>query len=443
MRQRYPASVLDACDPTPCEDAGVSRSPLISADDLSELLEAGGGIRLLDVRYRLDKPDGRADYEAGHIPGAVYVDMDTELATHGAPSDGRHPLPSRETLENAARRWGLHDGDAVVVYDDYRSVAAARAWWLLRGAGVVDVRVLDGGLSAWRAAGLPLETGEVEPVRGSILLDNPGGGLSIDEAAAWPRRGVLIDARAPERYRGEIEPYDPVAGHIPGAMNLPADAVLAGDSFASPATIRAAFESVGVTAGTAVAAYCGSGITAAHTALAGAASGIEVAVYPGSWSQWSNMPHRPVATGAQPVEPATSITVDHRFDASQKDVWRAWTDPEIMRLWWGSDPDGVVTSAALDVRPGGRFDISFRDSSGDLHTSSGEYLRVDEPTELEFTWSWLSETNTPSRVHIVLAGDGTGTRMRFVHRELRGASDHDYADGWRRTFAKLDRVLGG
>lgn len=274
-------------------------SPLISAEDLSVLLEGERRVRLLDVRYRLDKPDGRADHRAGHLPGAVYVDMDTELATHGAATEGRHPLPSRETLQDAARRWGLDDGDAAVVYDDYRSVAAARAWWLLRNAGV-DVRVLDGGLSAWRAAGLPLETGEVEPDRGSVVLGTSAAGISIDEAAAWPRRGVLIDARAPERYRGETEPFDPVAGHIPGAVNLPADAVLAGDGFASPAAIRSAFEGVGVTAGTAVAAYCGSGLTAAHTALAGATAGLEVAVYPGSWSQWSNTPDRPVATGAQP-----------------------------------------------------------------------------------------------------------------------------------------------
>ncbi|HBU42485.1 MAG TPA: sulfurtransferase, partial [Microbacterium sp.] len=202
--------------------------------------------------------------------------------------------------QDAARRWGLHAGDAVVVYDDFRSVSAARAWWLLRGAGVSDIRVLDGGLSAWRATGLPLETGDVSPEPGSILFDGVEEGISIDEAAAWPQRGVLLDARAPERYRGESEPFDPVAGHIPGAVNLPADAVLDGASFAPPATIRAAFESVGVSDLTSVAAYCGSGLTAAHTALAGAAAGLDVAVYPGSWSQWSNTAGRPVATGAEP-----------------------------------------------------------------------------------------------------------------------------------------------
>ncbi|WP_300591265.1 sulfurtransferase [Microbacterium sp.] len=275
-------------------------SPLISAHELHDLLEAGAGIRLLDVRYRLDKPDGRDDYRAGHLPGAVYVDMDTELATHGAPSEGRHPLPSRETLQDAARRWGLHAGDTVVVYDDFRSVSAARAWWLLRGADVADIRVLDGGLSAWRAAGFPLETGEVSPEPGSIVFNGVDAGISIDEAAAWPQRGVLLDARAPERYRGESEPFDPVAGHIPGAVNLPADAVLEGANFASPAAIRAAFEGAGVSDLTPAAAYCGSGLTAAHTALAGAVAGVEVVVYPGSWSQWSNTPGRPVATGAEP-----------------------------------------------------------------------------------------------------------------------------------------------
>lgn len=275
-------------------------APLISADELHGLMEAGAGIRILDIRYRLDRPDGRPDYLAGHLPGAVYVDMDTELATHGAPSEGRHPLPSHETLQNAARRWGLNDGDSVIVYDDYRSVAAARAWWLLRVAGIPDVRVLDGGLSAWRAAGLPLEAGEVHPAPGSIVLEDSRAGISIDEIAAWPQRGVLIDARAPERYRGESEPFDPVAGHIPGAVNLPADAVLDAECFASPAAIRSAFEGVGVTAGMGIAAYCGSGLTAAHTALAGEVAGLEVAVYPGSWSQWSNMPDRPVATGDQP-----------------------------------------------------------------------------------------------------------------------------------------------
>ncbi len=275
--------------------------PLISVDELHARLEAGDVIRLLDVRYRLEQPDGRSEHVAGHLPGAVYVDMDTELATHGDPSEGRHPLPSRAVLQDAARRWGLNPGDSVVVYDDYRSVSAARAWWLLARSGVGDVRVLDGGLAAWKAAGLPLETGEVTPAPGSVELGELTGGVAtIDEAEAWPAHGVLIDVRAPERYRGETEPYDPIAGHIPGAVNLPAGAYLDGEGFADREAIREALTGAGVTDESPVAAYCGSGLTAAHLALAGAVAGVEVTVFPGSWSQWSNTPGRPVATGPTP-----------------------------------------------------------------------------------------------------------------------------------------------
>lgn len=275
--------------------------PLISADELHARLEAGDGIRLLDVRYRLEQPDGSADHLAGHLPGAAYVDMDTELATHGDPSDGRHPVPSRDVLQAAARRWGLNAGESVVVYDDYRSVSAARAWWLLTRSGVGDVRVLDGGIAAWKAAGFPLETGDVRPAHGSIELDELSGGIAtIDDAEAWPARGVLIDVRAPERYRGETEPYDPVAGHIPGAVNLPAGEYLDGDGFAKPEAIREVLAGAGVTEETPVAAYCGSGLTAAHLALAGSVAGLDVTVFPGSWSQWSNTPGRPVATGPTP-----------------------------------------------------------------------------------------------------------------------------------------------
>ena len=276
-------------------------SPLISVEELRARLEAGDGIRLLDVRYRLEKPNGREDHRAGHLPGAVYVDMDTELATHGDPSEGRHPVPSRDVLQDAARRWGLNPGDAVAVYDDYRSVSAARAWWLLSRSGIEDVRVLNGGLAAWTAAGLPLEEGDVVPERGSIELEELGGPVaSIDDAEGWPARGVLVDVRAPERYRGETEPYDPIAGHIPGAVNLPAGAYLEGEGFAAPEAIREALAGAGATNGSPVAAYCGSGLTAAHLALAGAVVGVDVTVFPGSWSQWSNTPGRPVATGPTP-----------------------------------------------------------------------------------------------------------------------------------------------
>lgn len=272
-------------------------SPLVSVAELSDLIDANA--RILDVRFRLEKPDGRDDYREGHIPGAVYVDLERELSAHGRPEDGRHPLPDTATVQAAARRWGLRDGDVVVVYDDYRGLAAARAWWLLRQGGV-DVRVLDGGWRAWKAAGGELASGDVTPEPGTVTLTDVGGGsLTIDEAATFPASGVLLDVRAPERFRGETEPYDPIAGHIPGAVNLPTGTHLTEDgALLDLETLKENFAEVGVAAGTPVAAYCGSGLTAAHTALVLAEAGIEAKVFHGSWSQWSNTPGRPVATGA-------------------------------------------------------------------------------------------------------------------------------------------------
>lgn len=281
---------------------------LISPAELAALQSGGARVRVLDVRWRLDRPAGRPDYLAGHLPGAVYVDLDHELSRRGEPGEGRHPVPTKDALQDAARRWGLSRGDVVVAYDDVQSVAAARAWWLLSRSGVADVRVLDGGLRAWTAEGRPLETGDVLAPRGTIeLTEITTGVATIDDAAGWSAGGVLLDVRAPERYRGDVEPLDPIAGHIPGALNLPTSAHVEAGRFADPDAIRATFASAGVTSGTRVAAYCGSGITAAHTALAGALAGIDVTVFPGSWSQWSNTRGRAVATGPTPAgvaEPA-------------------------------------------------------------------------------------------------------------------------------------------
>ena len=257
-------------------------------------------MHVLDVRWRLDRPDGRPEYEAGHVPGAVYVDLDHELAEQGEPTDGRHPLPSIEHLQAAARDWGLNDGETVVVYDDLKNLSAARAWWLLRAAGVADVRLLDGSLRGWTAAGLPLETGRVASAPGHVHLEYGHMPLiGIDEAAGFPEKGVLLDARAEERYRGETEPVDPRAGHIPGARNTPTTANVDADGrFLAPDALRARFAAEGVTGDVPVATYCGSGVTAAHNAVALALAGFTPALYPGSWSQWSNHPDRPVATGA-------------------------------------------------------------------------------------------------------------------------------------------------
>ncbi len=273
---------------------------LISADDLSRRLDGGDEIRVLDVRWKLGGPPGLAEHLAGHIPGSVYVDLDTELAGHGAPEDGRHPLPAIADLQAAARRWGLHDGDTVVVYDDLGSQSAARAWWLLRHAGMRDVLLLDGALAAWRSAGHPLATGDdARPEAGTVHLAYGAlATIDADTAAAIARTGVLLDARAAARYRGETEPIDPRAGHIPGAISAPSAGNLAPDGrFLSAEELRARFEALGVRAMRPVGVYCGSGITAAHEAAALAIAGFVPYLYPGSWSQWSNLPDRPVETG--------------------------------------------------------------------------------------------------------------------------------------------------
>lgn len=273
--------------------------PLIDSDELQERLDE---VLVLDARWQLGRDDGRAQYLAGHIPGAVFVDVEADLARHGEPQEGRHPLPSDDALAAAARRWGLRDGVPVVVYDDHRMLAASRLWWALRRAGVTDVRVLDGGWQAWLADGGDVETAEAVPAEGDIVLSAPGddGIIDTDGAARWPEQGVLIDVRAAERYRGESEPIDPVAGHVPGARNLPIAELLTPDGrFRSASEILDALAQVGADGDAPVAAYCGSGITAAQFALAGALVGREVTVYPGSWSAWSNTPGRPVATGTE------------------------------------------------------------------------------------------------------------------------------------------------
>ncbi|MGY2081754.1 sulfurtransferase [Modestobacter sp. SYSU DS0657] len=254
---------------------------------------------LLDVRWQLGSDTGRDEYLAGHLPGAVFVDLDTELSGPPSPEAGRHPLPSVQSLQSAARRWGISAGSRVVVYDAGPGLAAARAWWLLRWAGLTEVTLLDGGLAAWTAAGGPVEVGDVVPAPGDVTL--AGGGMpvvTIDEAAALPGEGVLLDARAGERFRGEVEPIDPRAGHVPGAVSAPTTENVGDDGrFVAAAVLKERFARLGVTPGTRVGVYCGSGITAAHEVAALAHAGVEAALWPGSWSQWSNDHARPVATG--------------------------------------------------------------------------------------------------------------------------------------------------
>ncbi|CCH89006.1 putative thiosulfate sulfurtransferase sseB [Modestobacter italicus] len=265
-----------------------------------ELLADSEGVVLLDVRWQLGRTDGREQHLAGHLPGAVFVDLETELAGPPSAAEGRHPLPSLPALQSAARRWGVRNGSRVVVHDATGGLAAARGWWLLRWGGLADVTILDGGLAAWTAAGGRLDTGEVVPEPGDVTL--PGGGMPVltaDEAAALPAGGgVLLDARAAERYRGEVEPVDPRAGHVPGAVSAPTTGNLdESGHFRTAAVLTERFTALGVQPGTTVGVYCGSGVTAAHEVAALAEAGVEAALWPGSWSQWSNDPTRPVATG--------------------------------------------------------------------------------------------------------------------------------------------------
>lgn len=272
---------------------------LVQPDELAARLVAGDDIVLLDVRWSLGGPPGRTTYLEGHLPSAVYVDLDTELATHGAPTDGRHPLPSLATLQSAARRWGVRSGSTVVAYDGGGNLAAARAWWLLRWAGFADVLLLDGALPAWRAAGGALTTDDVVPEPGDVVLTGDAlPVLALDDVAAFAHDGVLLDARAGERFRGEVEPVDPKAGHVPGAVSAPTGDNLAPDGRFLPAEqLRERFAGLGADGRRPVAVYCGSGVTAAHQVAALAVAGLDATLFPGSWSQWSNH-DLPVATGA-------------------------------------------------------------------------------------------------------------------------------------------------
>lgn len=279
-------------------------SALVRVDQLAAELTAGVPLRLLDVRWRLDLPEGRIDYLGGHLPGAVFVDLERELTRHGRPEDGSHPLPDLADLSAAARRWGLRDGDRVVVYDDNDSVPAARAWWLLRRHGV-EVRVLDGGFRAWVRAGLRLERSDRAVRPGDIDLGDPASEdvATIDGAALAPRHGVLVDARAPRHYRGSDPGFDPVSGHIPGAINIPTATHISPDGLLrSPDEIRAGLAVHGIHPGIDVVVYCGTGIASMHSALAFETAGVPVRVYVGSWSQWSRSPGRPVALGPTPAE---------------------------------------------------------------------------------------------------------------------------------------------
>ncbi|GAA1810434.1 sulfurtransferase [Luedemannella flava] len=272
---------------------------LIDAATLAAQLAEPHPPTVLDVRWRLGGPPGRDAYRAGHVPGAVFVDLDAELC--GPPgAGGRHPLPDPDALQRVLRAAGVRAGHPVVAYDDGDGQAASRLWWTLRWAGHDDVRVLDGGFAAWTAQDRPVTDEEVTPPAGDIEV-RPGGLPVVDAAGAvaLADAGVLLDARVAPRYRGETEPVDPVAGHVPGAVNLPVGELSGPDGRLKPvADLAAAFSAAGVDSDRPVGAYCGSGVTAARTVLALHAAGrTDAALYVGSWSNWVADPDRPVATG--------------------------------------------------------------------------------------------------------------------------------------------------
>ena len=273
--------------------------PVIDVAALHALIEDARPLVLLDVRWALDGSTGEHSHLAGHLPGAVYVDLDTELAAPASPAAGRHPLPAPEDFAATLRRVGVTEDARIVAYDDTDGGPAARLVWMLRALGH-DASVLSGGVHAWNG---PLETGPVTPEPTEVPVRSwPTESLASADEIAAADGAVVIDARAPERYRGEVEPVDPRAGHVPGAVNLPYAGNLDEERRFRPAEeLRERFSAAGVTADGETIVYCGSGVTATHDLLALEAAGFTRArLFPGSWSQWSADPDRPVAVGPNP-----------------------------------------------------------------------------------------------------------------------------------------------
>lgn len=272
--------------------------PLVSVDRLKQVLDENErNPLLLDVRWQLNAPSQRAEYERAHLPGAQWVEFEEVLT--GTPGEGgRHPMPEPDAFQRAMRTAGVTDGRPVVVYDQANSLAASRAWWLLRHFGHTDVHVLDGGFAAWQDAGYPV-TDEITTEPSGDFVATPGCTtlLEADHAAELAYRSVLLDARPVDRFHGRNETIDPVAGHIPGAVSLPALSNLdESGRFLPPDDLALRFTALGVQPESEVGVYCGSGVQASHLALALEASGINprTGVYIGSWSHWITDPERPV-----------------------------------------------------------------------------------------------------------------------------------------------------
>lgn len=285
----------------------MTTSPLIDAAALAKHLSDPRWV-IVDCRFNLlDTAAGRTAYERSHIPGARYADLDRDLARPPAAGEGRHPLPDPEAFAARLGAWGIDSESTVVAYDDGSGAIAARLWWLLRWLGHERNLVLDGGFAAWTASGLPVESGEAKGWRAASYTPrrvDTAAVVTTDELPGLQRAGSLVvDARAAPRYRGEQEPIDPVAGHVPGAVNRPFSSnVDAAQRFRPAAELRA--ELTDLLAGRSpeqLVAMCGSGVTACHLLLAMAAAGLDGGkLYAGSWSEWIRDPNRPVQTGPSP-----------------------------------------------------------------------------------------------------------------------------------------------
>ncbi len=281
------------------------RDPLVSTEWLAGRL-GDPRVVIADVRWYLSGRSGADEYRRGHLPGAAFVDLETELS--GPTGPGRHPLPTADAFSTTLARLGVRPDSLVVAYDDAGGAVAARLWWLLRYFGHDGGRVLDGGYPAWVAEGRPLETAPVVPAPAPRLALRPRPELVVDaDAVAELVRApgaVLLDARAPERYLGLEEPVDPRPGHIPGARNAPFTHNLEapGGRLRSLDALRRHYQALGALDASTVVAYCGSGVTACHDLLALARLGRDDArLYEGSWSDWSRDPSRPAATGEEPA----------------------------------------------------------------------------------------------------------------------------------------------
>jgi thiosulfate/3-mercaptopyruvate sulfurtransferase len=271
----------------------------VTAGELAALLAAGRPPVLLDVRNANGVPDGRPDYAAGHIPGAVYVDLPTELVGPRDDRGGAGPLPVVTQLEQYARRWGISDGDSVVVYDNVAGTKAGRCWFVLRWAGIADVRILDGGYAAWVATGHAINNQLPYPPAGDVHLS--AGHLPVldaDAAASLAARGLLLDARGRAQYEGSPGGSRSTGGHIPGALSAPTQENLDSDGLLlASGQLRDKFAALGIDGSQPVGVYCGSGVSAAHEFAVLSSLGLPTSLYVGSFTEWSSDPARLVATG--------------------------------------------------------------------------------------------------------------------------------------------------